>query len=215
MSAMEKQLNFTFTGSNSEYFKIWLVNTLLTVLTLGIYSAWATVRTKRYFYGNTWLDGANFEYHATPLQILPGRILVLLMLGIYLLSAQFFPPGTYIMLIIIAVVLPWAIWRGLQFNANVSSYRNIRFRFNGTPSHAYWLLLLLPMLLLGIVTLGFMLSGNLPNWDSYIAFQTTPDEASAAGALQEAMLPLFVLGSSAYVIAALFFPYWQTLYNRY
>lgn len=119
------------------------------------------------------------------------------------------------MLIIIAVVLPWAIWRGLQFNANVSSYRNIRFRFNGTPSHAYWLLLLLPMLLLGIVTLGFMLSGNLPNWDSYIAFQTTPDEASAAGALQEAMLPLFVLGSSAYVIAALFFPYWQTLYNRY
>lgn len=115
MSTMENKLSFTFTGSSGEYFKIWIVNTLLTILTLGIYSAWATVCTKRYFYGNIWLDGANFEYHATPLQILPGRILVLLMLGIYLLSAQFFPAGMYIILIIGVVVLPWAMWRSLQF----------------------------------------------------------------------------------------------------
>ena len=30
-----------FTGKASEYFGIWIVNVLLTILTLGIYSAWA------------------------------------------------------------------------------------------------------------------------------------------------------------------------------
>lgn len=215
MPTMENKLSFTFTGSSGEYFKIWIVNTLLTILTLGIYSAWATVRTKRYFYGNTWLDGANFEYHATPLQILPGRILVLLMLGIYLLSAQFFPAGMYIILIIGVVVLPWAMWRSLQFNAGVSSYRNIRFKFDGDLGGAYWLLLLLPALaVLGVTVLNLMLTGSMPDWNSDAAFLVTP-EITQLNALQEMLVRLLLLTSSAYLSTTLFFPYWQTLYNRY
>jgi len=30
-----------FTGSGAEYFGIWIVNLLLTIVTLGLYSAWA------------------------------------------------------------------------------------------------------------------------------------------------------------------------------
>ncbi len=44
-----------FTGS--EYFKIWIVNLALTLVTIGIYSPWAKVRRLRYFYGNTLVDG--------------------------------------------------------------------------------------------------------------------------------------------------------------
>ncbi|HEY3984739.1 DUF898 family protein, partial [Cedecea sp.] len=66
-----------FHGAGGEYFSIWLVNMLLTCLTLGIYSAWATVRSRRYFYGNTELDGDRFDYHAKPVQILIGRLLVI------------------------------------------------------------------------------------------------------------------------------------------
>ena len=47
-----------FTGSGSEYFKIWIVNVLLTIVTLGIYSAWAKVRRLRYFYNNTRFAGS-------------------------------------------------------------------------------------------------------------------------------------------------------------
>jgi uncharacterized membrane protein YjgN (DUF898 family) len=36
-----------FTGCAGEYFRIWIVNVCLSVLTLGIYSAWAKVRRKR------------------------------------------------------------------------------------------------------------------------------------------------------------------------
>lgn len=37
---------FSFTGSAGEYFRIWIVNIALSIVTLGIYSAWAKVRTK-------------------------------------------------------------------------------------------------------------------------------------------------------------------------
>src|SRR3954471_6399831 len=46
---------FIFSGKGGEYFKIWIVNILLSIVTLGIYSAWAKVRNKQYFYGNTQL----------------------------------------------------------------------------------------------------------------------------------------------------------------
>ena len=38
---------FTFTGTTREYFGIWIVNVLLTFVTLGVYSAWAKVRRQR------------------------------------------------------------------------------------------------------------------------------------------------------------------------
>ena len=44
---------FSFTGTSAEYFRIWIVNVALTILTLGVYSAWAKVRTEQYFYGHT------------------------------------------------------------------------------------------------------------------------------------------------------------------
>jgi Zn-dependent protease with chaperone function len=46
-----------FTGKGSEYFGIWIVNLLLTILTLGFYSPWAKVRRMHYFYRNTQLAG--------------------------------------------------------------------------------------------------------------------------------------------------------------
>src|SRR6218665_1194187 len=81
----------SFTGRASEYFGIWIVNVLLTIITLGIYSAWAKVRRNRYFYGNTVLLGRSFEYHARGLQILIGRLIVL---------------GAFIVLNVIATLVP-------------------------------------------------------------------------------------------------------------
>ena len=43
-----------FTGQAGEYFRVWIVNVLLSVVTLGLYSPWARVRTRQYFYGHTW-----------------------------------------------------------------------------------------------------------------------------------------------------------------
>ncbi len=58
----EQPLSFEFTGNAREYFRIWIVNTCLTLFTLGIFSAWAKVRKKRYLYSHTQLDGTPFQY---------------------------------------------------------------------------------------------------------------------------------------------------------
>ena len=57
-----------FVGSATEYFHIWVVNTLLSLLTLGIWSAWATVRNRRYLYGNTEFAGNRFDLNGYSLR---------------------------------------------------------------------------------------------------------------------------------------------------
>lgn len=76
------QYNFYFYGTGSEYFRIWIVNLLLTIITLGIYSPWAKVRRLRYFYGNTELNDESFDFTANPKRILIGRLIAI---GVYLI----------------------------------------------------------------------------------------------------------------------------------
>src|SRR5450631_3526359 len=71
---------FEFSGTGAEYFRIWVVNLLLTILTLGIYSAWAKVRRLQYFYRNTEMAGSSFDFHGSPTKILVGRLIALVML---------------------------------------------------------------------------------------------------------------------------------------
>ena len=62
-----------FKGEAREYFSIWIVNLILSILTLGIYSAWAKVRRIKYFHSNTAILGDGLRYHATGWMILKGR----------------------------------------------------------------------------------------------------------------------------------------------
>ena len=70
-------------------FAIWIVNICLTIVTLGIYSAWAKVRRLRYFYDNTSVAGASFDYHGNPVAILKGRILAVVLIVLAGLSLAF------------------------------------------------------------------------------------------------------------------------------
>ena len=131
-----------FTGQAGEYFRIWIVNLCLSVVTLGIYSAWAKVRRKRYFYGSTLLDGAAFEYLGNPVAILKGRLIVLAALVAYGLLDKIHILVSIALLIAIATVLPWVIQRALQFNARNSTHRNVRFGFSGSKMDIFGLLLI-------------------------------------------------------------------------
>ncbi|MDD9821523.1 MAG: YjgN family protein [Gammaproteobacteria bacterium] len=120
---------FEFRGATAEYFKIWLVNVLLSIVTLGLYSPWATVRTRRYFHGNTVLAGARFDYHANPRSILVARIILVVFIvgGSIIAGDDALRAGAYSSLVFI--LLPWAMARGFAFNARNASYRGIRFDF--------------------------------------------------------------------------------------
>jgi uncharacterized membrane protein YjgN (DUF898 family) len=135
-----------FRGSGGEYFRIWIVNIALTVITLGIYSAWAKVRTVRYFRGNTFLDGHPFDYHASPVRILIGRAIAVTMLIAYGVSANVSPILGGVWALLFLFILPWLVVSSLRFNARNTSYRNVRFNFIGTMGEAAKVFILWPFL---------------------------------------------------------------------
>jgi uncharacterized membrane protein YjgN (DUF898 family) len=127
-----------FRGHALEYFKIWIVNVIFTVCTLGIYSAWAKVRTRRYFYGNTFLENSNFDYHASPMRILIGRLIMGSLFLSYTIGMRFFPvvaPITFS--IIMLLISPWLIVRGMIFNLSNTSYKGLRFGFKKNYEGSY------------------------------------------------------------------------------
>ena len=128
---------FEFTGSGSEYFKIWIVNVLLTIITIGIYSAWAKVRRLRYFYNNTRLAGSSFDFHGSPIAILKGRLIAVLLIALINV-----PYVGIVVLLLYFGALPWLLYRSIRFHLANTSYRNVRFAFVGDAAGAYKALLL-------------------------------------------------------------------------
>jgi len=133
---MLKPIEFEFQGEAGEYFRVWIVNVLLTIFTLGIYSAWAKVRNKQYFYGNTILNGSPFEYTASPIAILKGRSVVAVILIVFSVVVDFYPATKPLFGLLFLIALPWLIMRSLMFNARYSSYRNLNFSFEKNLSSA-------------------------------------------------------------------------------
>ena len=128
---------FGFTGRGGEYFGIWITNLLLTIVTFGIYSAWAKVRRLRYFYQHTRLAGAGFDYHGDPVAILKGRLIGLGLVLAYNFSGQISWKLFALTLLLLLVVMPWLLRQSFRFRLAYSSYRGLRFRFHGSTADAY------------------------------------------------------------------------------
>lgn len=126
-----------FTGSGGEYFRIWIVNLLLSIVSLGIYSAWAKVRRQRYFHRNTRLAGSAFDYHARPEAILVGRIVAAAGLAAFIVAVELEPRVALGLLAAWVLGLPWIVHRALRFRHANTSWRGIRFGFLGTVGQAY------------------------------------------------------------------------------
>lgn len=144
-----------FSGNSSDYFSIWIVNLALTIVTLGVYSAWAKVRKERYFYTHTSLAGGSFDYHAKPKAILIGRIIAVTLLAIYLSSSYIDPMAPVIVVVLIFLIAPWLVVRSRIFRMRVSSYRGIRFNFKRDYVAAfkvYYLSALVTVVSLGLAT---------------------------------------------------------------
>jgi uncharacterized membrane protein YjgN (DUF898 family) len=132
----------TFTGTGAEYFGIWIINLLLTILTLGIYSSWAKVRRLQYFYRHTEVAGSTFDFHGNPVKIFIGRLIALALLIAYNLSVRLHSGKTLVVVGAIAVIMPWLLRNSFRFRLYNSSWRGIRFHFRGAVGSAYRVFLL-------------------------------------------------------------------------
>lgn len=147
-------LPFFFTGNAREYFGIWIVNTLLKIVTLGIYSPWAKVRKRQYFYGNTLLDDTNFDYLANPIALLKGWLIGAAFFIAYSVGSNYSPIAGMGFGLVLFFLVPWVIVRSRLFNNRNSAHRNIRFNFRPAYAEAYKVYAWLP--LLSVFTAGLL-----------------------------------------------------------
>jgi uncharacterized membrane protein YjgN (DUF898 family) len=130
-------LTFGFSGSGAEYFRIWVVNLLLTVVTLGIYSAWAKTRRLQYFYRNTHLAGASFDFRGNPKAILRGRLLAVVVLAVYHYAFGFSVRAGIVTVAVLLAGLPFMMRSALRFRLANTWYRGLPFGFGGGVWRAY------------------------------------------------------------------------------
>ncbi|WP_333796017.1 YjgN family protein [Rheinheimera sp.] len=156
----------SFSGQAGEYFGIWIVNVLLTIVTLGIYSAWAKVRNKQYFYGHTKVDGHNFRYLATPIQILKGRLLAVAVFIAISFVTTVVPFLAVLFSFALLFILPWLMVQGIRFNLRMTSYRNVRFGFHGSYGDAFIYFLLLPFV--SVFTLYLAMPWAIKKLDQFV-----------------------------------------------
>jgi uncharacterized membrane protein YjgN (DUF898 family) len=172
-----KQYPMQFTGTGGEYFVIWIVNIALTLVTFGIYSAWAKVRTLRWFYGHTLLDNQAFSYLATPIQILRGRLIALAAIVAYYVASSFAPMLAIALVVLFFVFLPWIVVNSLRFHARQSAYRGLRFDFTGSVGEAARIFIGLQLLI--PFTLGLILPYIAYRQVKFIAGNTVYGQTAA------------------------------------
>jgi uncharacterized membrane protein YjgN (DUF898 family) len=131
-----------FHGTGGALFGIHVVNTLLTLVTLGIYYFWAKTRLRQYLFGQTEIEGDRFAYHGTGRELLLGTLKAVFVFGvpIFLLNAVRdvldvpvlvkFGAGM-LSATLLFVFFPVAMVGARRYRLSRASWRGIRFSFRG------------------------------------------------------------------------------------
>lgn len=204
----EQQLSteqFVFHGNGSDYFRIWIVNMLFTILTLGIYSAWAKVRSKRYFYGNTELAGSRFEYLASPIAILKGRLIAVAALLAYSFAGYISFTVGWIAFALLLALIPLAVVQSRRFNSSNSAWRGVRFGFDGGHKQAYPPHLFWPAIGFATFGLGLPYAWHKSNQFQYNHYRFGTTRSNSTANVQG----FYVIGISIVFAAILIFALFQ------
>ena len=140
-SEVSETLPIRFTGSGSEYFRIWIVNLLLTLVTLTLYLPFARARRMAYFQNNTVVGQDPLGFHADPWKMFRGYLIVALFGVGYWAVTTFLPAFGWMALLVFMALWP-LLWRAsLQFRLRNTSWRGVRLAFLGDSKGAYSVML--------------------------------------------------------------------------
>lgn len=130
-------LPIRFTGSGREYFRIWIVNLVLTILTLTLYLPFARARSLSYFYEHTVVGADSLGFHGDPWRMFRGYLLVLSCSAATWGALRYVPEFGWVPLVTFALLWPW-LWRAsVQFRLCNTSWRGVRMGFQGDLKGAY------------------------------------------------------------------------------
>ncbi len=128
-----------FTGRLREYLPIVASNTLLTIVTLGIYRFWAKARTRRYLWSHTRVIDDTLEWSGTGKEMFVGFLLVALCLlpvalfvafGLPALAARLRPEIVAVLAVLLYPLVlgfvAFARFRALRYRLNRSWWHGVR-----------------------------------------------------------------------------------------
>lgn len=156
----QKLHHFKFHGSGGDLFLLILKNVFLTVITLGIYAAWARAERRKFLWGNTELSGQRLVFTGTGLELFKGYLKLiagyLVFVGLPILMERLAPGtqvATQVLLgLALVVLIPYAIYWSRAYLLSRTQWRGIRFGL--VPGAGPYVKTFLIGLLLTIVTLG-------------------------------------------------------------
>lgn len=191
-----------FSGVGRDYFRIWLVNLLLTVLTLGLFRPWAEARALRYLQAHTWVAGHALVYRGRP-HVLPGAgWFALSLLGLGGAMATGWPlagAGAYAL---VAALVPLWWWKAWRVRVEQTTWRGLHLDFHGSVAGAYRALAL-PLVI------GALGAAMAASWLASAAGMLTEPMPSGLG---EAMRPALAVLAAVFLVGL---PYFIWLIKRY
>ena len=213
-----------YRGAAGAIFHVALVNTLLSLLTLGLYRFWARTRLRRYFWSHVELEGDPIEYTGTGRELFIGFLIVLAILVPLLFGLQYmatlFPEDAWAQSAIVLVqalgllfLIQVAVFRARRYRLGHTRWRGIRASQSGS-AQAY-AFLAFGYLLLTIATLGLayplfrVRTRRYLMENTYYGNQSFAFEAKA-GPLLKIWLPVWGIMAVAIAVAKLH----PTLLNR-
>ena len=194
-----------FSGRGGEYFRVWIVNILLSIVTLGLYTPWARRRTVQYFYGHTLVADSPLEFTAPQRKMVTGFVLLVLLTLAYNIAVDTGQDTAVALLLLGGAVLAPYLWASaMRFRLGNTRWRGLRLRFAASWREVYsasWPVFAIALVWIGVVfglrwvapELAQALDGATPDGD---------ERSSAMPALPPALWALLLLGV---VLSLLFF----------
>lgn len=186
-----------FSGRGGEYFRVWIVNVLLSIVTLGLYTPWARRRTVQYFYGHTLVADSPLEFTAPQRKMVTGFVLLVLLTLAYNIAVDTGQDTAVALLLLGGAVLAPYLWASaMRFRLGNTRWRGLRLRFAASWREVYsasWPVFAIALVWIGVVfglrwvapELAQALDGATPDGD---------EKSRAMPALPPALWALLLLG---------------------
>lgn len=146
-----------FTGTGGEYFRVWIVNVLLTIVTLGFYTPFARRRTAQYFFGHTEVAGSPLEFTAQQRKMVLGFIILVILYASFKIAAGTGQDTAASLLMLGAAALAPYFWASaMRFRLSATRWRGLRLQFAPTWGEVYkasW-----PVFVIALIWIGVMLA---------------------------------------------------------
>jgi uncharacterized membrane protein YjgN (DUF898 family) len=128
-----EQHTLEFSGSGGEYFRVWIVNLLLSVVTLGFYTPFARRRTAQYFYSHTLVAGSPLEFTAQQRRMVIGFLLLVALYVAFKTASQTGQDTVVTAMLLGAALLAPYFWgSAMRFRLNATRWRGVRLQFAGS-----------------------------------------------------------------------------------